>query len=46
VAGINLIGDFLPIDEILGCYRKHDNQISYSMKASMIKAGLFNGILQ
>ncbi len=39
---LSLIGDFLPIDEILGCYRRHDSQISYSMKSSMIKAGLYS----
>jgi glycosyltransferase involved in cell wall biosynthesis len=39
---LSLIGDFLPIDEILGCYRKHDSQISCSMNASMIKAGLYS----
>jgi len=39
---LSLIGNFLPIDEILGCYRRHDNQISSSMKSSMIKAGLYS----
>jgi glycosyltransferase involved in cell wall biosynthesis len=39
---LSLIGDFLPIDEVLGCYRRHDRQISSSMKASMIKAGLYS----
>jgi glycosyltransferase involved in cell wall biosynthesis len=39
---MSLIGDFLPIDEVLGCYRRHDRQISFSMKASMIKAGLYS----
>lgn len=39
---LSLIGHFLPIDEILGCYRRHDSQISSSMKSSMIKAGLYS----
>ena len=37
-----LIGEFLPIDKVLGCYRRHNQQISSSMKASMIKAGLYS----
>lgn len=39
---LSLIGDFLPIDDILGCYRRHDTQISSSMKSSMIKASLYS----
>lgn len=39
---LSMTGDFLPIDEILGCYRKHDSQISCSMNTSMIKAGLYS----
>ncbi len=39
---LSMIGDFMPIDEVLGCYRRHDSQISSSMKSSMIKAGLYS----
>jgi glycosyltransferase involved in cell wall biosynthesis len=39
---LSLMGRFLPIDQVLGCYRRHDLQISSTMKASMIKAGLYS----
>jgi glycosyltransferase involved in cell wall biosynthesis len=39
---MSLIGEFLPIDEVLACYRKHDSQISSKRRASMIKAGLYS----
>lgn len=38
---LSLIGDFLAIDEVLGCYRMHAMQVSSSMKSSMIKASLY-----
>lgn len=38
---LSLIGDFLPIDAVLGCYRRHDRQISSTMKSSMVRAGLY-----
>ncbi len=37
-----LIGEFLPIDEVLAYYRKHDNQISSTERISMIKSGLYS----
>jgi len=39
---LSLAGQFLPIDEVLGCYRRHDSQISSKMKTSMVKAGLYS----
>jgi glycosyltransferase involved in cell wall biosynthesis len=39
---LSLIGEFLPIDEVLGCYRKHVRQVTSSMKASMIKASRYS----
>jgi glycosyltransferase involved in cell wall biosynthesis len=39
---LSLAGKFLPIEEILGCYRRHDTQISSKMKTSMVKAGLYS----
>lgn len=39
---LSLIGEFLPLDEILASYRKHDNQVSATMKSSMIKTGLYS----
>lgn len=39
---LSLIGEFLPIDEVLGCYRRHEGQISSTRKESMIKAGLYS----
>ncbi len=36
-----LIGDFLPIDAVLGCYRRHDSQISSAMKSSMVLSGIY-----
>lgn len=39
---LSLIGNFLPINAVLGCYRRHDNQISSAMKSSMIRAGLYS----
>jgi len=39
---LSLIGDFLPLDEILASYRKHDDQVSFTMKSSMIKTGLYS----
>lgn len=39
---LSLIGEFLPLDEILASYRKHDNQVSSTMKSSMIKTGLYS----
>jgi len=32
---LSLLGDFCVIDEILGCWRKHEGQISSTMKASL-----------
>lgn len=39
---ISLRGDFLPIDAVLGCYRRHDNQITSVMKTSMLRASLYS----
>jgi glycosyltransferase involved in cell wall biosynthesis len=39
---LSLQGEFLPIDEILGCYRRHERQVSSFMRTSMIKAGLYS----
>jgi glycosyltransferase involved in cell wall biosynthesis len=39
---LSLVGDFLAIDEVLGCYRRHAMQVSTSMKAFMIKASLYS----
>jgi len=39
---LSLIGEFLPVDDVLAYYRKHDNQISSTKRASMIKAGLYS----
>ncbi|MDD1761184.1 MAG: glycosyltransferase [Methanothrix sp.] len=39
---LSLIGEFLPVDDVLAYYRKHDNQISFTKKASMINAGLYS----
>ncbi|VVB71973.1 Glycosyltransferase AglE [uncultured archaeon] len=37
-----LVGNFLPLDEILGCYRRHNIQISSVMKTSMVRAGRYS----
>jgi len=37
-----LLGGFLPLNEILGCYRRHERQVTSSMKASMIKASRYS----
>jgi glycosyltransferase involved in cell wall biosynthesis len=39
---LSLVGEFLPIDEVLGCYRRHNIQISSTMKTSMVRAGLYS----
>jgi len=39
---LSLRGEFLPMDEVLGCYRRHERQVSSSMKTSMIKAGRYS----
>ncbi len=39
---LSLHGEFLPLDEVLGCYRRHERQVSSAMKTSMIKAGLYS----
>jgi glycosyltransferase involved in cell wall biosynthesis len=39
---LSLIGEFLPVDDVLGCYRKHVRQVTSSMKASMIKASRYS----
>ncbi|MGB7545108.1 MAG: glycosyltransferase [Methanothrix sp.] len=39
---LSLIGEFFPMDEILASYRKHDLQVSSTMKTSMIKTGLYS----
>jgi glycosyltransferase involved in cell wall biosynthesis len=39
---LNLTGDFLPIDEVLGYYRRHEGQVTHSMKPSMIKASRYS----
>jgi glycosyltransferase involved in cell wall biosynthesis len=39
---LSLQGEFLPIDEILGSYRRHERQVSSAMKTSMIKAGIYS----
>lgn len=37
-----LMGEFLPIDEVLGCYRRHERQVTSSMKTAMIKASRYS----
>ncbi len=39
---LSMHGEFLPLDEILGCYRRHERQVSSAMKTSMIKAGRYS----
>lgn len=39
---MSLRGEFLPIDAVLGCYRRHDNQITSVMKTSMLRASLYS----
>jgi len=36
---LGLRGDFLVIDDILGCYRMHERQVTSTMKLAMFKAG-------
>ncbi len=36
---LGLRGDFLAIDDLLGYYRKHERQVTSTMKLSMFKAG-------
>jgi glycosyltransferase involved in cell wall biosynthesis len=38
---LSLTGEFLPIDEVLGCYRRHEMQVTSIMKTSMVKASLY-----
>ncbi len=37
-----LKGEFLPIDGVLGCYRRHEKQVTSFMKTSMIKASRYS----
>jgi len=39
---LSLVGKFLPIDAVLGCYRRHEKQVTSIMKTSMVKAGLYS----
>lgn len=39
---LSLTGEFLPIDAVLGCYRRHGQQVTSFMKTSMIMASCYS----
>jgi glycosyltransferase involved in cell wall biosynthesis len=39
---LSLVGEFMPIDEVLGCFRRHEMQVTSLMKTSMVKAGFYS----
>jgi glycosyltransferase involved in cell wall biosynthesis len=38
---LSLIGEFCPVDEMLGCYRHHERQVTATMRREMIEAGRY-----